>query len=201
VHPKIERTVRRRRGAALEEALLTSAWEVLREHGYAGFTLEAVAGRAGTSRPVLARRWANRHELLHATIAHAGTTRQAPPPDTGSLRDDLIALLRRANDTTLDLATMLGVQLGGYYQETGHTLADLREVLLGGPDHALDAALAAGVERGEADPDRLIPRIRALPMDLLRHHALMTLRPMSDDGIEEIIDAIFLPLVRPGAPG
>ncbi|MBU3061881.1 TetR/AcrR family transcriptional regulator [Nocardia sp. NEAU-G5] len=197
MHPKSDRGVHRRRGSALQEALLSAAWAVLRENGYAGFTLEAVANRAGTSRPVIARRWATRQELLDATIAHVGAQRGNPTPDTGSLRGDLIALLRRANNARLDLATMLGVQLGGYYQETGRTLADMREALIGGHDHALDDVLAAGVERGEIDPDRLIPRIRALPMDLLRHHVLMTLEPMPEEGIEQIVDMIFLPLVRP----
>jgi AcrR family transcriptional regulator len=195
----------RRRGAALAEALLTAAWTVLVDNGYAGFTLEAVAQQAGTSRPVIARRWATRHELLEATIAHAGALRPNPAPDTGSLREDLLVLLHRANDAHADLATLFGVQLGGYYQETGKTVADLRETLIGGAGQALDEVLAAGVARGEADPERLTPRIRALPMDLLRHHVLTTLQPMAADGIEEIVDDIFLPLVRPtdfhGFPG
>ncbi|MDF3290672.1 TetR/AcrR family transcriptional regulator [Streptomyces silvisoli] len=117
---------------------------MLRENGYAGFTLETVASRASTSRPVIARPWANRHELLHATIAHVGARREDPAPDTKSVRGDLIALLRRANGAWLDLATMVGVQLGGYYQETGKTLADLREVLIGG--HELLRSVAASVD-------------------------------------------------------
>ncbi|QMU79610.1 TetR/AcrR family transcriptional regulator [Streptacidiphilus sp. PB12-B1b] len=197
MHPEKVQSPQRRRGTALEEALLAAAWAVLRENGYAGFTLEAVATHAGTSRPVLARRWASRNDLLHATITHAGVARTSPVPDTGSLRGDLIALLHEVNDSRLDFATVLGVQLGGYYQETGETLSDLREVLLRGQEPVLEQILAAAVERGEADPDRLTPRIRSLPMDLLRHHALMTFQAMPDDGIEDIVDTIFLPLVSP----
>ncbi|MFD6158385.1 TetR/AcrR family transcriptional regulator [Nocardia sp. NPDC060256] len=190
--------VQRRRGAALEEALLDAAWAVLREHGYAGFTLEAVAVRAGTSRPVLARRWSGRHEMLHATIAHAGRMRPITTPHTGTLRGDLIALLRELNDSRLDLATVMGVQLGGYYQETGATLADLREISLSRHrPNVVDEILAAAAERGEIDPARLTPRLRALPVDLLRHHIFMTMQPMNDADIEDIIDSIFLPLVRP----
>ncbi|MFB8003283.1 TetR/AcrR family transcriptional regulator [Nocardia sp. NPDC056000] len=198
MHPKNDQPIQRRRGAALEEALLDAAWAVLCEHGYAGFTLEAVAARAGTSRPVLARRWAGRHEMLHATIAHAGRMRPVTTPHTGSLRGDLIALLRDLNDSRLDLATVMGVQLGGYYQETGKTLADLREISLGGrPPTVLDEILAAATERGEIDPARLTPRLRALPVDLLRHHIFMTMQPMTDADIADIVDTIFLPLVRP----
>ncbi|MFF2554901.1 TetR/AcrR family transcriptional regulator [Nocardia sp. NPDC058058] len=199
MHPNEVQPVQRRRGAALEEALLDAAWAVLREHGYAGFTLEAVAVRAGTSRPVLARRWAGRHEMLHATIAHASRMRPVPTPHTGTLRGDLIALLGALNNSRLDLATVMGVQLGGYYQETGDTLADMREISLSGqPPTVLDEILAAAAERGEIDPARLTPRLRTLPVDLLRHHIFMTMQPMSDADIEDIVDTIFLPLVRPG---
>ncbi|MFJ6667119.1 TetR/AcrR family transcriptional regulator [Streptomyces sp. NPDC091383] len=200
MHPKENRPVQRRRGAELEKALLAAAWAVLREHGYAGFTLEAVAARAATSRPVIARRWATRNDLLRATITHAGMTRRTPMPDTGSLRGDLVAFLREVNDSRLDFAVVLGVQLGGYYQETGETLSELRDVLLKGQEPVLDRILDAAAGRGELDPGRLTPRIRSLPVDLLRHHAFMTFQAMPDDGIEEIVDTIFLPLVRPSRP-
>jgi hypothetical protein len=34
-------------------------------------------------------------------------------------------------------------------------------------------------------------------LDLLRHEMLMTLQPVSEEAIAEIVDDIFLPLVRP----
>jgi AcrR family transcriptional regulator len=46
-------TVERRRGKALEDAVLDAAWSELADGGYASFTMEAVAARAHTSRPVL----------------------------------------------------------------------------------------------------------------------------------------------------
>jgi tetracycline repressor-like protein len=145
----------------------------------------------------VARRWTSRHDLVKATIAHAAATRPISTPDTGSLRGDLIAYMRELNAARLDLATMLGVQLGGYYQETGETLSDLRDVVLGGQDPVAHTIFAAAIERGEADPGRLTPRIRSLPVDLLSNEVLKTLQPMPDEGIDEIVDTIILPLVRP----
>jgi AcrR family transcriptional regulator len=176
--------------------LLDAAWQELTETGYAGFTFDAVAARAGTSRPVLSRRWATRHELLRAAVGHVGSRMPRDAPDTGSLRGDIIAIMRRANETRIDFATVLGVQLGGYYQETGSTLADLRDVVINGHKTTVDQLLERAIERGEADPAKLTPRIRSLPFDLFRHHVLMTQTPLPDDAIEEIIDTIFLPLVR-----
>ncbi len=56
--------------------------------------------------------------------------------------------------------------------------------------------LRRGIERGELDPDRLTPRIANVPLDLLRHELLMTLQPVPEETITEIVDEIFLPLVR-----
>jgi len=201
VHLTSPQPAHRRRGAALEGELLAAAWDVLRENGYAGFTLEAVAKQAGTSRPVIARRWASRHDLVRATIAHAAAIRPIPTPDTGSLRGDLIEYMRAINATRLDMAAILGVQLGGYYQETGETPGDLRDVALAGQDLVIHKIFAAAIERGEADPGRLTPRIRGLPVGLLRNEVLTTLQPMRDEDIEEIVDTIVLPLIRPAETG
>jgi len=76
----------RRRGAALETALLDAAWDELQVTGYAGLTMEAVADRAGTSRAVLYRRWRNRPELVIAAMRRHRPMLSGEVPDTGSLR-------------------------------------------------------------------------------------------------------------------
>jgi hypothetical protein len=44
--------------------------------------------------------------------------------------------------------------------------------------------------------DAVTPRIATLPVDLLRHEMPLTNREVSDEVITEIVDDIFLPLVR-----
>lgn len=188
---------RRRRGAELENAILDAAWDQLVEHGYAAFTIDAVAARAETSRPVVYRRWPTRQELVRAAVARAGLRDQPATPDTGSLRGDLIALLTTANETRIGFAAAMSVHLGGYFAETGTSLSDLRDVLIGGRTTRVDTVIQRGIDRGEIDPARLTPRIATLPFDLFRHDAIMTLKPVPAETIEEIVDTIFLPLVRP----
>ncbi|GAB3495696.1 helix-turn-helix domain-containing protein [Amycolatopsis cihanbeyliensis] len=89
--------MQRRRGRDLEEALLGAAWAELTERGYAGFTLEAVAKRAGTSTPVIYRRWANKALMVEAALLHQSSTRVVDVPDTGTLRGDLIKMMQAAN--------------------------------------------------------------------------------------------------------
>ncbi|GAA1176541.1 TetR/AcrR family transcriptional regulator [Streptomyces hebeiensis] len=186
----------RRRGAALERALLDAAWAELVERGYANFTMDAVVARAGTSPPVLYRRWSNRQELLRAAIAHAAQRDLIKVPDAGSLRGDMLALLRHVNATRTDLAAVMSVHLGEYYQETGTSPADLRDLLLAGQPDPLDAIYRRAVARGEIDPERLTEKMKRLPIDLLRAEFLMVLQPLPDTAIVEIVDTIFMPLVR-----
>jgi len=90
------------------------------------------------------------------------------------------------------------VQLGTYYTETGTTPEQLRERIVAGRPRAMEVILERVVAREEVDPARLTPRIVTLPIDLLRHQALMTLRGVPRSTILEIVDDIFLPLVMPG---
>ena len=84
----------RRRGRALEEALLDAAWAELTERGYDDMTIDAVAVRAGTSRAVLYRRWPDKQELVLAALLYEAAKDMVVAPDTGSLRGDVIALLQ-----------------------------------------------------------------------------------------------------------
>ncbi|MGR6918637.1 TetR/AcrR family transcriptional regulator [[Actinomadura] parvosata] len=183
----------RRRGAALEKALLDAAWQELTAAGYAGFTMDAVVQRAGTSPPVLYRRWPDRDALVRATVAHVLEQARIDVPDTGSLREDVLTLMREINTTRVRLITLMNVHLAGYYQETGTRPGEL---LSPGGDDGGDVIFQRAAERGEIRPERLTERIKALPFDLLRHEILVTFAPVPDDVLEEIVDTVFLPLVR-----
>ncbi|NEA26048.1 TetR/AcrR family transcriptional regulator [Actinomadura bangladeshensis] len=186
---------RRRRGKALEDALLRAAWDELVDAGYAALTMERVAVRAGTSRAVLYRRWLGKTELVIAAIRHRREADPVAVPDTGSLRGDLIALMRSATRRRIELATMVGAQLGGLFAEAGTTPAELRDHILGGGSLWSRDVYRRAVERGELDRDRVPDSVLTLPFDLLRHDMLMTFEPVPDERITAIVDELFLPLL------
>ena len=187
----------RRRGQALEEAILTAAWDELVESGYGAFTFEAVARRAGTSRPVLYRRWPSRQELVRAAVAYRGAQEHVELPDTGSVREDLIAVLSDVNTRRGPLMALMVLRMSEYYEETGTSLDDLRAAFVGTRSGRIAEIMRRGIDRGEIDPERLTPRIAAVPFDLFRHELLMTLKPVAEEAIVEIVDTVFLPLVAP----
>jgi AcrR family transcriptional regulator len=188
----------RRHGAELEAAILDAAWEQLTAEGYEHFTIDTVTARARTSKPVLYRRWKTREDLLRATVRHRGAADPPALPDTGTLRGDLLALLTLANNTRNPMAALVSSMLGSYYNQSGPTPAELRDAFFSQRGSVVEQVVNRAVERGEIDPDRLTPRIIALPFDLFRNEMMMTLKPVPDHVLRQIVDDIFLPLVGRG---
>ena len=190
----------RRRGAALEDAILDAAWEQLTAEGYEHFTIDTVAARAQTSKPVLYRRWKTRDDLLRATVRHRGAADLPPSPDTGTLRGDLLSLLTHANTTRNPMAALVSSMLGSYYNQTGPTPAELRDAFLSQRGSVVEQVINRAVERGEIDPARLTPRIIDLPFALFRNEMMMTLKTVPDHVLRQIVDDIFIPLVTTQHP-
>ena len=191
-------TQTRRRGAELEAAILDAAWEQLIAEGYEHFTIDTVTARARTSKPVLYRRWKTREDLLRATVRHRGAADSPPSPDTGTLRGDLLALLTSANTNRNPMVALVSSMLGSYYNQTGPTPAELRDAFLSQRGSTVEQVVKRAVERGEIDSARLTPRIIALPFDLFRNEMMMTLKPVPDHVLRQIVDDIFIPLVTTG---
>jgi AcrR family transcriptional regulator len=185
----------RRRGTELEKAILDAAWEQLTAEGYEHFTIDTVAARARTSKPVLYRRWKTREDLLRATVRHRGAADPPLVPDTGTLRGDLLALLASANTDRNPLVALISSMLGSYYNQAGPTPAELRDAFLSQRGSVVEQVINRAVERGEIDPARLTPRIIELPFALFRHEMMMTLKPVPDHVLRQIVDDIFIPLV------
>lgn len=92
------KTVRRasigaRRNPATEEAIITAARDLLAERGYAGFSFDEVARRAGAGKPTLYRWWPTRADLL-MEVYSAEKAATMTAPDTGTLSGDLLVYTR-----------------------------------------------------------------------------------------------------------
>jgi len=186
----------RRRGAALETALLDAAWDELQAAGYAGLTMEAVADRAGTSRAVLYRRWSSKPELVIAALRRYRPMLSGEVPDTGSLRGDVLALLRRMSARLAEVGpeTLYGV-LGDYFADA-ELFSRVQDQVLHLGAGVMAAILERAADRGEARAD-VKPVIATLPTDLFRHQIFLTRTPPAEEILTQIVDDVFLPLVRP----
>jgi AcrR family transcriptional regulator len=185
----------RRRGPALDAAILRATIAEIDQHGYADLSIERIAERARASKASVYRRWPNKVALVLAAV-YDQLPDTAAAPDTGSLRGDLLALFRSAarllagpggvairgllSDALRD--PELAGQLRGYTR--GRSMAALRDVL----HHA--------GQRGELSPEAITLRQLEAGMSVLRFHFLVHGAPIADTVVVEIVDEVVLPLFR-----
>ncbi|MGW0824865.1 TetR/AcrR family transcriptional regulator [Streptomyces sp. NPDC002845] len=95
--------------------ILRATIELLADSGAAGVSVDAVASRAGVSRPTVYRRWKNRTELIAAAIRDAFAQANPEAPDTADVWADLVTVL--SNTIRLLTGTDLGRVLAGLVSE------------------------------------------------------------------------------------
>lgn len=135
----------RPRRAEAETTILRATLELLAQHGLEGLSMEAVAARAGVGKATIYRRWPSRKEMVAAALRSLTTDIEIP--DTGSVRDDLIALLRAFQHTTL---RSLPEPLRPRLIALTLTNPDLMQIFLANVFLPRRAALLNVLERGKA---------------------------------------------------
>jgi len=184
----------RRRGDELNAAIFEATLAELAEVGYSRLAMERVAARAGASKMSLYRRWPSRAELLIAALQHQDREPE-PVPDTGSLREDVLAFLRRAA-TLLD--GVFGEAVRGLMAETlidpGRT-ATARAGAFLARDRVVRQIFDRAAARGEIRPAAVTPQLVGLAPALVDHHFLVYGTPIPDDVLTGIVDNVLLPLL------
>ncbi|MCB1250406.1 MAG: TetR/AcrR family transcriptional regulator [Acidimicrobiales bacterium] len=165
---------------------LDAAHELLLERGLDGCTVEAVAKRSGVAKTTIYRHWSSAHELL--TAALRGLIDTFPTPNTGSLREDLLAYFRHG----LPLFTapgMRSVVLGLMRAAEGD--ADLRAIHEQLIEHREDPILIIielAVARGELPPDTDIELAGDFVEGPVFRHVLVRDAVLTDAQLVRLVD-------------
>jgi AcrR family transcriptional regulator len=184
----------RRRGKVLEAAIFEAVLQELAETGYINFSIERAAAAAGTSKPVIYRRWPTRARLVYAALRANRPFGSLEPPDTGTVRGDIMVILRRVSELVDELSpeVIFGLIAELLHERDSSLFAEVHERNA----KIMKEIVTRGVRRGEIVAEKLTPRLAALPLDLVRYQLMILQQPLSAQDIEEIVDRIFLPLVR-----
>lgn len=186
----------RPRDPRADEAILEAAAAVLAECGGHGFSVDAVAARAGVGKATIYRRWPSRAQLLLET-AHLAAP-EIPDPDTGSVREDLVRLNRGL------LAKMRDTAAGQLLPAVAAEAAvnpEMREMLQRFVAERRSRAVAAvrrGMERGELRSDLDIDLVVDLMGGPIFQRLFLTGMPMPDELADQIVDAALQGVANPG---
>ena len=186
----------RRRGAELESAIAEAVVGLIVDEGPGAVTMEAVAARAGTSKPVLYRRWPDRAALLRDVLLRQATG-AIPAEDTGSYRTDMLAILRGWAAVLTGPGRRVVQAVVTAMAEDADFAAAFREGVIGWRKREMAELLARGIARGDVRPDVPVELARELGQGVLWHRFLITGDPIDDAVVVQIVDEVLVPLVAP----
>lgn len=168
--------------------IIDACAELIAEEGIAGVSIEAVAARSGAAKTTIYRHWPSREALcIEAFGACAGP--HPTLPDTGALRDDLIAVLsglaERLNDPGWTASMTSLLDAAGRDPE----LAALHRATVADRRRSLTGVLERAVERGDLDAGLDVETATALLAGPLFYRGIVSREPVDEALVASVVDA------------
>ena len=179
----------RRPDAGTDGRILDAALELLSANGYAGFTLDGLALRAGVAKTTILRRWPSKAAVAVAAVERLALQTVAIP-ESQTLRGDLHALVSSALAT---FAKGDGRFVPRLMRESGHhpEIADLLRTMIHTRRLAYRRVLVRAVARGELDPEVDHDLIVDLLVGPVWTRLLITQDPIPETLVDDIVDAVL----------
>jgi len=192
----------RPRSERARQAILRAAADLLLDEGTAQVSMDAVAERAGVSKATIYRWWPSKERLaLDALLEWAATG--SSPRDTGSLRSDLLALVRPwvREIRRRPFARVIAALLTEAHSDPAFA-EDYRRHFVEQRRAPMRAAFERAIARGEAPADLDVEVALDLIYGPIYHRLLHGHAPLTDRFATRVIDlALAGILTSPTAPG
>ncbi|GCE27603.1 TetR family transcriptional regulator [Dictyobacter alpinus] len=183
----------RPRSVQSQQAILDATLTLLATEGFEAMSIEAIAARAGVGKKTIYRWWSSKEALVIDAIKNVQQTKN-PVIDTGSLRNDLIALFRNTFQTWSNpdarrlLLELIGLMatypdvFQAYYDQV--FASRLQQAL-----QVIERAQAQGEVRQDLDATEIMSLLAGPIWSHLLFNANKTLSPLAQP--ERLIDAIL----------
>jgi AcrR family transcriptional regulator len=189
----------RPRSEKSRQAILEAAADLLLANGIAAVSMDAVAARAGVSKATIYRWWPTKETLALDALYHEWAV--PPARDTGSLRGDLLSLLRP------------WVRLAGR-RPYGRAIAALITEAQTDPEFAGEyrtrflsprrdlarTVLHRAIERGEIPAGTKIEVALDVLYGPLYHRLLHGHAPLNDRFVRDVVDTVLGGIAPPALP-
>jgi AcrR family transcriptional regulator len=174
-----------------ETELLEVTLRLLQEHGYDQLTVDAVASAARASKSTVYRRWPSKAELVLAAFIE-GVRQVAVPPNTGTLRDDLINLGEVCGEHGRQHASTIRAVMVEVSRHPALNDA-LQEQFLKQRKALVQHVLQQAVDRGEITKDAITDELWDLLPGYLIFRSIMPGRPPTRRTVQLLVDQFLVP--------
>lgn len=168
-------------------SILDACAELIAEEGFAGVSIEAVAARSGAAKTTIYRHWPSREALCIEAFGACAGARMAPP-DTGSLRDDLVAVLSglasSLNDPSWNASMTSLLDAAGRDAE----VAALHRTTITEKRRALTDVLEDAVARGDLPGDLDLDAASAMLAGPVFYWGIVWRQPIDAGMVAQVVD-------------
>ena len=179
----------RPRSEKARKAIMDAAAELLLARGLSAVSMDAVAERAGVSKATIYRWWPTKESLALDALYTEWAAVQPGPRDTGTLRGDLLSLLRPW--ARLATSKPYGRVIGALISEaqTDSTFAAEYRLRVVEPRRDQTRAIfRRAIERGEIPPDTKVEVAIDMVYGPLYHRLLHGHAPLNDRFVRDVVD-------------
>jgi len=191
--PRRQHTGRRRNDAA-REAILDATFDVLRDRGVDGLTIDAIAEAAAVGRQTIYRWWPSKGAVIAEAMARRARA-IVPVRDSGSFAGDLKSFITDSFAGLEDEGMRRALrQLAAAAQRDEHAAQVVRD-FTAQRRATLRALFAQGAERGDVSPAADLGMLVEMAYGVLWYRTLISHGPL-DAGAAESLTAHLLAAAR-----
>lgn len=187
----VARAPGRPRSTASRAAILKAAYQILRERGFAGFTVEGVAARAGAGKATIYRWWRTKGTLAIEAFLVAIAPRMDSIPPTDSAIADLRRHVHVAAMLYRGRVGQLVRELIALGQEDSETSRALRSDFVEPRRQSALGALRRAQETGEISPAVDIEVLSDALWGPIFHRLLVSRMPLDRGYVDKLLDLVL----------
>jgi AcrR family transcriptional regulator len=173
---------------AIVRAVLDATLRQLEDRGLSGVSVDEVAKTAGVNKTSVYRRWPSRGALVLAAL-HTLRDHEPPPPQAGSLRENLIAILsaKVAMVSSSSGRKILRAMIAFEDEEVARVARALRKQRYRVPFAVIQSAIARGELSPGTDPS-LLAEVLLAPM---YYRITLLNQPVTARYIARVVDQVL----------
>lgn len=194
--PGRARSPGRPRSDASRNAILKAAYQILRECGFAGFTVEGVAARAGAGKATIYRWWQSKGTLAIEAFLVALAPRLEAVPQTDCALADLRAHVHHAAAIYRGKAGQLLRELIALGQEDSQTSRMLRTDFVAPRYAEAIRILTRAQQSGEIDAEVDLEVLADALWGPIFHRLLVSRMPIGRQFIDKLLDLVLSGVAR-----
>ncbi len=192
--------VGRKRDDSLDSAIIEAALNALAEVGFDRMTMDLVAAKAKTGKASMYRRWSSKTELVRDALVFMNrhSVELTELPDTGSIRNDLLALVKPKSAEQSERKMRVLAGLGSFFAEYRKISEDISTHIFGGWEKANAQLLTRAIERGEISKSADVEGTCQVISAMTAYTTTLLLKTFDKTTYANLLDNILLPALRSG---